>query len=133
MLLTLTPDQEFFRETTSRFLIDRFPTSRLRQLRDDPAGFDAGDWRRGAELGWTSLLVSEEAGGGSVSGAGAVDLSLVAHEFGRHAAPGPLVDCNVAARARRSPPAASAPRPGRWRAAWASRSAATATSWWSRA
>jgi alkylation response protein AidB-like acyl-CoA dehydrogenase len=99
MLLTLTPDQEFFRETTSRFLADRFPPSRLRQLRDDPAGFDADDWRRGAELGWTSLLVSEADGGGSVSGAGAVDLSLVAHEFGRHAAPGPLVDCNVAALA----------------------------------
>jgi alkylation response protein AidB-like acyl-CoA dehydrogenase len=99
MLLTLTPDQEFFRETTSRFLTERFPTSRLRRLRDHPAGFETDDWRRGAELGWTSLLVSEADGGGSVSGAGAVDLSLVAHEFGRHAAPGPLVDCNVAALA----------------------------------
>ena len=97
MLLTLTPDQEFFRETTARFLGERAPTSRLRRLRDDPAGFDADYWARGAELGWTSLLVSEADGGGSVSGAGAVDLSLVAHEFGRHAAPGPLVDCNVAA------------------------------------
>jgi alkylation response protein AidB-like acyl-CoA dehydrogenase len=99
MLLSLTPDQEFFRETTARFLTDRFPTSRLRRLRDDPAGFDADYWRQGAELGWTSLLVDEAAGGGSVSGAGAVDLGLVAHEFGRHAAPGPLVDCNVAALA----------------------------------
>lgn len=99
MLLTLTPDQSFFRETTARFLTDRVPTSRLRQLRDHPAGFDADYWRGGAELGWTSLLVSEADGGGSVSGAGAVDLSLVAHEFGRHAAPGPLVDCNVAALA----------------------------------
>lgn len=97
MLLTLTPDQEFFRETTARFLSDRASTRRLRQVRDDPAGFDADYWTRGAELGWTSLLVSEADGGGSVSGAGAVDLSLVAHEFGRHAAPGPLVDCNVTA------------------------------------
>ncbi len=32
----------------------------LRRLRDDPAGFDPTYWRRGAELGWTSLLVSEE-------------------------------------------------------------------------
>ena len=99
MLLSLSPDQSFFRETTARFLTERVPTSRLRQLRDDPAGFDADYWRRGAELGWTSLLVSEADGGGSVSGASAVDLSLVAHEFGRHAAPGPLVDCNVAAMA----------------------------------
>ncbi|CAN7517677.1 acyl-CoA dehydrogenase family protein [Phenylobacterium sp. LjRoot219] len=99
MLLTLSADQEYFRETTARFLADRVPTSRLRQLRDDPAGFDADYWSKGAELGWTSLLVSEANGGGSLSGAGAVDLSLVAHEFGRHAAPGPLVDCNVAALA----------------------------------
>jgi alkylation response protein AidB-like acyl-CoA dehydrogenase len=45
------------------------------------------------------LLVGEDDGGGSVSGRGAVDLSLIAYEFGRHAAPGPLVDCNVAAAA----------------------------------
>jgi len=50
-------------------------------------------------LGWTSLLVTEDDGGGSVSGLGAVDLALIAYEFGRHAAPGPLVDCNVAAAA----------------------------------
>lgn len=99
MLLTLTSDQALLRETTARFLIDKAPTSRLRQLRNDPAGFERDYWRAGADLGWTSLLVSEEAGGGSVSGAGAVDLSLIAHEFGRHAAPGPLVDCNVAALA----------------------------------
>jgi alkylation response protein AidB-like acyl-CoA dehydrogenase len=97
MLLTLTPDQEFFRDTTARFLNDQIPTSRLRQLRNDPAGFERDYWRRGTELGWTSLLVSEADGGGSVSGDGAVDLGLVAYEFGLHAAPGPLLDCNVAA------------------------------------
>jgi alkylation response protein AidB-like acyl-CoA dehydrogenase len=47
----------------------------------------------------TSLLVSEEEGGASVSGRGAIDLALAAYEFGRHAAPGPLVDCNVVALA----------------------------------
>ena len=50
-------------------------------------------------MGWTLLLVGEEHGGGSVSGRGAVDLALIGYEFGRHAAPGPLVDCNVIARA----------------------------------
>ena len=99
MLLTPTPDQEFFRDTTARFLAAEAPTSRLRQLRDDPAGFDAGFWRRGAEIGWTPPLVEEAHGGGSVSGAGAIALALIAYEFGRTAAPGPLVDCNVAALA----------------------------------
>lgn len=99
MLLELTPDQEFFRETTARFLTEHAPVSRLRELRGDERGFEDTYWRRGAELGWTSLLVAEDHGGGSVSGSGLLDLTLVAHEFGRHAAPGPLVPTNVVAGA----------------------------------
>ncbi|HXN58903.1 MAG TPA: acyl-CoA dehydrogenase family protein [Acidimicrobiales bacterium] len=99
MLIALTGDQEFFRETTERFLAELVPADTVRALRDDPAGFDPVYWRRGAELGWTSLLVDEAHGGGTISGAGLVDLSLVAYEFGRHAAPGPLVPTNVVAAA----------------------------------
>ena len=97
MLLQPTPDQEFFRETTDRFLTDRVPVDELRRLREDDAGFGDAYWRGGAELGWTSPLVSEEHGGGTISGDGLVDLTLVAYEFGRHAAPGPLVPTNVVA------------------------------------
>ncbi|MBH0119143.1 acyl-CoA dehydrogenase family protein [Rhodococcus sp. HM1] len=99
MLWEPTPDQEFFRDTTARFLRDQAPPAELRRLRDDPAGFDSGYWRRGAELGWTSLLVTEEHGGGSLSGAGLVDLTFVAHEFGRQVAPGPLTPSNLVAAA----------------------------------
>src|SRR5271169_894097 len=97
MPLGLTEDQDFFRETTERFLAEQVPPDALRSLRDDPAGFDPAYLRRGAELGWTSLLVGEELGDGTISGAGLVDLSLVAYEFGRHAAPGPLVATNAVA------------------------------------
>jgi alkylation response protein AidB-like acyl-CoA dehydrogenase len=99
VLLDLTSDQEFFRETTSKFLDSQVPVEEVRRLRHDPAGFGADYWRRGADLGWTSLLVSEERGGGTISGSGLVDLTLIAHEFGRHAAPGPLVSSNVVAGA----------------------------------
>jgi alkylation response protein AidB-like acyl-CoA dehydrogenase len=95
----LSSDQTLLRDTTARFLADRVPLSRLRKDRHDPAGFDSSYWRSGAEMGWTSLLVDEDHGGGSVSGRGAVDLALIAYEFGRHSAPGPLVDCNVVASA----------------------------------
>jgi alkylation response protein AidB-like acyl-CoA dehydrogenase len=64
-----------------------------------PGDFQARYWHRGADLGWTSLLVSEEAGGGSISGQPAVDLALIAFEVGRHAAPGPLLPANVVAAA----------------------------------
>jgi len=100
MLLDLIPDQEFFRDTTAKFLEDQAPAPLLQQMSATiPADWEASYWRRGAELGWTSLLVNEEAGGGSVSGQGLVDLSIIAHEFGRHAAPGPLLPANVVAAA----------------------------------
>lgn len=99
MLLDPIPDQEFLRETTERFLRDHVPPDEARRLRDDPAGFESAYWRQGAELGWTSLLVDEAHGGGSISGQGLVDLTLIAHEVGAHAAPGPLTVSNVVAAA----------------------------------
>lgn len=99
MQLQLSSDQEFFRETTAKFLADQAPVDVLRRLRDEPSGYDQEFWRRGAELGWTSLLVSEEHGGGTISGNGIVDLSIVAYEFGTHAAPGPLMATNIVAAA----------------------------------
>jgi alkylation response protein AidB-like acyl-CoA dehydrogenase len=99
MLRVPDQDQLLLQETTAKLLSEEAPVEKLRQLRDDPVGFEDDYWRRGAELGWTSLLVSEERGGGSISGQGLVDLSLIAYEFGRHAAPGPLAVSNVVAAA----------------------------------
>lgn len=99
MLHELTSDQEFFQETTQRFLTDKVPPALLRERRAFEPGFERGYWGQGAELGWTSLLVGEADGGGSISGEGLVDLTLVAYEFGRHAAPGPLTGANVVAAA----------------------------------
>ena len=65
MLLNLTSDQEFFRETTAKFLDEQAPVASSGGCATTPSGFDPDYWRRGAELGWTSLLVDEEHGGGS--------------------------------------------------------------------
>jgi len=97
--ITVSDDQEFFRATTRRFLGAELPLTAVRALADDPAGFEPDYWRKGAELGWTSLLVPEALGGGSISGRGAVDLTLVADAFGRHVAAGPLGPVNVVADA----------------------------------
>lgn len=51
MLVQLSSDQEFFRDTTAKFLREQVPVAQLRRLRDDPAGFAADYWRRGAEPG----------------------------------------------------------------------------------
>ncbi len=99
MLLELSSEQELFRETTARFLEEHAKVASLRRLQHDAAGFGSEYWRRGVELGWTSLLVSEADGGAAISSSGLVDLTILAYEFGRHAAPGPLISTNVVAGA----------------------------------
>jgi alkylation response protein AidB-like acyl-CoA dehydrogenase len=97
VLVALSSDQETLRSTTARFLDDQMPVEAIRRLRGDPAGYPADYWARGAELGWTAMLVDERHGGGTVSGNPLTDLSLIAYEFGSRAAPGPLVPVNVVA------------------------------------
>ena len=99
MDLALTDDQELFRETTQRFLAARWPVPALRSLLDDPLGLDRDLWARGAELGWTSMLVPEQHQGGTISGAGITDLAIVAEELGRALSPGPTLPTNVVAEA----------------------------------
>jgi len=99
MELELTSDQEIFAETTRKFLEDKADVTTLRGLRHDDRGYEPAYWRQGCELGWTSLLVAEEDGGGSISNEAVEDLMIVAYEFGRHAAPGPLIVTNIVASA----------------------------------
>jgi alkylation response protein AidB-like acyl-CoA dehydrogenase len=106
--LRLTDDQQLLQETTRKFLESTAPLPTVRRLAvEEPAGFDAAWWVSGAALGWTSLLVPEDEGGGSVSGHGLLDLVLVAEEMGKLVSPGPLVPTNVVAEAlaRRGSPA----------------------------
>jgi alkylation response protein AidB-like acyl-CoA dehydrogenase len=98
-MFTRSADQQLLEETTNRFLDSACPPATLRELAGTSAGYTADFWRQGAELGWTSFTVPEDAGGGSVSGQGVKDLALVAYQFGRHAAPGPLLGSNVVAAA----------------------------------
>jgi alkylation response protein AidB-like acyl-CoA dehydrogenase len=93
----LTEEQEFFAQTTRKFLAAECPITAVRALEHNADGFDRAVWRRGCELGWTSMLVSEADGGGSLSGAGLRDLALVAELFGESVAPGPLAPTNVVA------------------------------------
>ncbi len=107
MDLQLSDDQELFATTTSRFLEDTSPLTTVRELAEHPGGFDRDWWQQGAQLGWTSMLVPEALGGGSVSGAGLSDLSLVAEAMGRLVSPGPLVPVSVVAAALGASEAAS--------------------------
>ncbi|MBF6273050.1 MULTISPECIES: acyl-CoA dehydrogenase family protein [Nocardia] len=90
-----TADQRLFRTTTRDFLAATVPVDTVRRLADSPDGFDRDWWRRGAELGWTAPLVPERLGGGAVSDTPMADLALLAEEFGRACAPGPLLAVNA--------------------------------------
>jgi alkylation response protein AidB-like acyl-CoA dehydrogenase len=84
------PERLLFASTTQSFLEKEASLSRLRELHAAGISFEADWWRRAAELGWTSLLVPEDLGGGSVSGNGVADVALVAELAGKTVAPGPL-------------------------------------------
>lgn len=91
MNLDPTADQRLFQSTTREFLARSVPLDTVRGIAESGVGFDRAWWRRGAELGWAAPLIPEEFGGGSVSDAPMADLALVAVEFGRACAPGPLI------------------------------------------
>jgi alkylation response protein AidB-like acyl-CoA dehydrogenase len=99
MNLELTEEQEFFRETTRRFLYTEVPLTTVRTLYDSVDGLDCDWWRKAAELGWTSMFVPEALGGGSVSGSPTRDAAIVAEEMGGLVSPGPFLPVNVVAAA----------------------------------
>jgi alkylation response protein AidB-like acyl-CoA dehydrogenase len=95
MEILLSEDQQLLRETCRRALQERSPIERVRELSEQPLGFDRRMWAQEAELGLYAMLVPESHGGGSISGDGLVDLSIVAEELGRMLHPGPALATNV--------------------------------------
>jgi alkylation response protein AidB-like acyl-CoA dehydrogenase len=95
--IDLTPDQTVLVEASRRFMDDVYPLSRVRDRPYDDAEFAATYRRQAGELGWFSMLVPEESGGGSVSGNGVMDAALVAYQRGALLQPGSFVGSNVTA------------------------------------
>jgi alkylation response protein AidB-like acyl-CoA dehydrogenase len=95
--LNLSDDQQLFLDTTRKFLGANWPMTENRDLVSDSSGFDRGVWAKGADLGWTSMLVPDEYGGGSISGQGVSDLAIIAEELGRVLFPGPVLPTNIVA------------------------------------
>ncbi|HEY3940968.1 MAG TPA: acyl-CoA dehydrogenase family protein [Acidimicrobiales bacterium] len=97
MDLDLSDDQQLLRDTSARFIEDRCPLPHVRELAASADGVDPTYGRQAADLGWYSLLVDEEHGGGSVSGKSFADAAIVALERGRYLQPGAFVPGNVVA------------------------------------
>ena len=84
----LTEEQQLLKDTVRRFLADRCPTERVRQVMESDTGHDGELWAGLAELGITAIADPEERGG---MGGEFLDLALVAEELGYAAVPGPFL------------------------------------------
>lgn len=92
----LTDEQQILVNVARRFLEDRAPIRKVRDIMESPTGFDADLWSGMAELGWAGLTIGEDYGG---TGLEWVDLAVLLEETGRGLLPSPLVSHSLAASA----------------------------------
>ncbi len=90
----LSEEQGLLDETVRRFLVERLPVSRLRELREDAGGIDSDAWKAFAALGAVGCLIDEAHGG---SGLGVLDAVVIATALGHGAAPLPFLSSAVLA------------------------------------
>ncbi|QCK85786.1 acyl-CoA dehydrogenase [Phreatobacter aquaticus] len=81
-MLVHDEDQRLLADAAKGFIQEKAPVAALRKLRDEKVadGFDRDLWRQMAEMGWTGILVPEEAGG---LGFGFVGAGIICEEMGR--------------------------------------------------
>lgn len=96
MPLFLNDEQTMLRDTARDFVGENAPVAHLRRLRDsdDATGFDRALWKQFAEMGFTGILIGEDAGG---LGLGHVEAGVVLEEIGRNLSPSPFLATAVAA------------------------------------
>ena len=79
------------RKTTSDFLANECPKTKVRELEEDEKGYSPEMWRKMADLGWMGLVIPEEYGG---MGMTFQDLTIMLEQMGRNILPGPFF-CTV--------------------------------------
>ncbi len=88
MNFAFSEEQDFLRETARRFLSDKAPSERVRELMDDEAGYDAALWAEMAAMGWHGMAIPEAFGG---AGFTFLELSVLLEEMGRSLLPAPFL------------------------------------------
>src|SRR5688572_10118831 len=94
MDFTFSAEQNQLRDSVRGFLAAKAPSSYVRSMTDDDRGFTDEVWDQVVELGWSSILVPEAAGGLRM---GLVDMTVVLEEMGKLPFPGPLFSSSVLA------------------------------------
>jgi alkylation response protein AidB-like acyl-CoA dehydrogenase len=95
--MSLSRDERDELRSSARALLAReSPSTRVRAVIEESPGFDRHVWDQMVALGWTSLHVDPDLGGG---GAGYAELGVVLHELGRALVPSPFLSSAVLATA----------------------------------
>jgi alkylation response protein AidB-like acyl-CoA dehydrogenase len=84
----LSDDQKDLQRAATALLGDRCPTTRVRQVADEPGHLDGALWAAMAEQGWLAVAVPETLGG---LGLGLVETVVLCEQLGRHVAPVPFL------------------------------------------
>ena len=91
MDLDFTPEQEALRDMVRGVCTRHAGLDVVRNLENDPTGYDADFWKQLAELGLIGLTIPEKWGG---SGMSMLEAMVVYQEFGRALSPSPhFVSC----------------------------------------
>ncbi|MBT8192804.1 MAG: acyl-CoA/acyl-ACP dehydrogenase [Acidimicrobiia bacterium] len=96
MDFTYSEEQEMLREGARRFLADKSPLDRVREIVETTDGYDAELWGAIGEQGWTAMHIPEHYGGAGFSYA---ETAILLHEMGRVLAPVPFLSSLLAAEA----------------------------------
>ena len=95
MRLTVSDEQRALRDTVRRFLADRAPLARVRELMDTPDGIDRAVWdQAGTQLGLQGIAIPEAYGGGGFTFA---EQAIVLEELGAALYGGPYLASAVLA------------------------------------
>ena len=87
MNFDFSDDQKQLRDEARKFLASKCPPKAVRQVLDGKASYDKELWKGLAEMGFIGVAIPEEFGG---TGAGHLELCVLAEEMGRALAPVPF-------------------------------------------
>jgi alkylation response protein AidB-like acyl-CoA dehydrogenase len=87
MNFDFSDDQKQLRDQARRFLAEKCPPKAVRAVLDGNADYDRALWKGLAEMGFLGVAIPEEFGG---TGAGHLELCVIAEEIGRALAPVPF-------------------------------------------
>src|SRR5512135_400925 len=87
MNFDFSDDQKQLRDTARKFLAEKCPPKAVRAVIDGKAPYDRDLWKGLAEMGFLGVAIPESYGG---TGAGYLELCVIAEEIGRALAPVPF-------------------------------------------